>query len=104
MPEIVDRNGKATLIPDAAMLESALRDLPAGTTSDLGEVRRSLASAQGAEMCCPVTVQRLLVQFSQNGNVPYWRVVDADRPFAKRLMGGGDRVREMLTHESGQIR
>lgn len=104
MSEIVDRNGKATLIPDAAMLESALRELPAGTTSDLGKVRHLLAATNGAEMCCPVTVQRLLVQFSQDGDAPYWRVVDADRPFAKRLVGGGDRVREMLASESNQIR
>ena len=100
MAEIVDRNGKSTLIPDASMLESALRGLPAGKLSDLGDVRKRLAGNAGAQMTCPVTVQKLLVQFSQEDDVPYWRVVDADRPFAKRLKGGGDRVREMLAAES----
>ena len=99
MANIVDRNGKATLIPDADMLATALHNLPPGITSDLATVRKSLAAAHGAEMTCPVTVQRLLVQFSENGDVPYWRAVDADRPFAKRLVGGADRVRERRASE-----
>lgn len=99
MVQIVDRKGKSTLIPDADMLAAALQQLPAGAVSDLGAVRRDLARNHGAEMCCPVTVQRLLVQFSETGDVPFWRVVDADRPFARRLTGGGERVREMLAAE-----
>lgn len=99
MVQIVERRGKPTLIPDAEMLADALRSLPAGEISDLGEIRSSLAAAHGAYMCCPVTVQRLLVQFSNEGDVPYWRVVDADRPFAKRLAGGPERVREMQISE-----
>jgi alkylated DNA nucleotide flippase Atl1 len=98
-PTVVYRNGKSTLIPDEAMLSAAVRDLPAGRVTELGGVRRSLAEAHGTEMCCPVTVQRLLVEFSRHGDVPYWRVVDADRPFAKRLEGGADRVREMQAAE-----
>lgn len=98
-PTIVDRNGKSTLIPDEAMLSAALQDLPAGRVTELGEVRQALAEAHGTEMCCPVTVQRLLVEFSRHGDVPYWRVVNADRPFAKRLEGGADRVRELQAAE-----
>lgn len=81
------------------MLADALRQLPSGELSDLAAVRTSLAEQAGAQMCCPVTVQRLLVEFSQDGNVPYWRVVDAERPFAKRLAGGPERVREMQASE-----
>lgn len=99
MAQIIERNGKPTLIPEADMLADALRALPAGEVSDLGEVRRNLAAANGAQMCCPVTVQKLLVKFSSEGDVPYWRVVDAERPFAKRLAGGPDRVREMQASE-----
>lgn len=98
-PTIVDRNGKSTLIPTEVMLAEVLQTLPMGEVSDLGTVRKTLATTHDAEMCCPVTVQRLLVSFSQQGDVPYWRVVDADRPFAKRLNGGADRVREMQAAE-----
>lgn len=100
MANIVDRNGKLTLIPDADMLMAELHKLPPGETSDLGELRRSLAARNGAEMTCPVTVQRLLVAFSHESDVPYWRVIDPDRPFAKRLHGGGARVREMLAADA----
>lgn len=100
MANIVDRKGKSTLVPDANMLANALQSLPPGITSDLATVRKSLASEHGAEMTCPVTVQRLLVQFSESGEAPYWRVVDADRPFAKRLVGGAERVRKRLASEA----
>lgn len=100
MGEIVDRKGKATLIPDADELANALRVLPAGELSDLGLVRTALAESAGADMCCPVTVQRLLVQFSQRDDVPFWRVVDANRPFAKRMAGGPDRVRALQAADS----
>lgn len=69
MANIVERNGKSTLIPDADMLADALRSLPPGITSDLASVRKSLAESHGAKMTCPVTVQRLLVQFTQDGDV-----------------------------------
>ena len=100
MVQITNRNGKSVLIPDDAMLADAIRALPQGVRSDLGEVRRALASAHGVDQTCPVTTQRLLVQFSQGGDVPYWRVVDPEKPFAKRLAGGGDRVRQEMAAES----
>lgn len=100
MAEIQDRKGKSVLIPDAEMLATTLHALPVDVTSDLGELRRSLAKEHGADLCCPVTVQRLLVQFSKDGDAPFWRVVDPDRPFARRLEGGGNRVRQMLAGEN----
>lgn len=93
------RNGKRVVVPDAETLAAAIRALPAGVHSDLGEVRQVIAQQHKADQCCPVTVQRLLVQFSTTDDVPYWRVVDPERPFAKRLVGGGDRVKAMLTAE-----
>lgn len=100
MVQVTNRNGKSVLIPDEALLGDAIRALPAGVRSDLGEVRRALAREHGVDQTCPVTTQRMLVQFSQGGDVPYWRVVDPEKPFANRLVGGGDRVRQQLAAES----
>lgn len=100
MVQITTRNGKSVLIPDSAMLADAIRALPGGVRSDLGAVRRALASEHGVDQTCPVTTQRLLVQFSQDGDVPYWRVVDPGKPFAKRLQGGAERVRQELAAET----
>lgn len=99
MSEITVRNGKRVVIPEADELADEIRQQPSGQVSDLADVRRRIAANHRVDQCCPVTVQRLLVQFSESGEVPYWRVVDPTRPFAKRLVGGADRVREMLAAE-----
>jgi hypothetical protein len=46
-----------------------------------------------------VTVQRRIVAIAEKGSAPYWRMVDPDRPFAKRLAGGPERIREELAAE-----
>lgn len=97
--QITERNGKRVVIPEAAEVAAALEALPAGQQSDLAVVRRSIAEAHGVDQCCPVTMQRLLVGFSETGDAPYWRVVDPDKPFANRLVGGGERVRAQLAAE-----
>ncbi|EPE98235.1 hypothetical protein [Rhizobium grahamii] len=87
------------LIPSESMVVDALRGAPAGKLSDLAEMRRALAVKDGADACCPVTVQQHLVHISEEGSAPFWRVVDPDRPFARRMTGGPDRIREKLAGE-----
>lgn len=90
---------QSMLIPSRDMVAAALRAVPPGRLSDLGALRHALAEAHGADACCPVTVQRHLVQISQDGSAPFWRVVDPDRPFARRLAGGPERIRDRLAGE-----
>jgi len=100
-PRRKGRSGtQSMLIPSEAMVADRLRAAPAGRVSDLGGLRRQLAAEFGADACCPVTVQRHLVAISEKGNAPYWRMVDPDRPFAERLAGGAERIRERLRSES----
>ena len=97
------RKGKSgmqrMLIPSEAMVANALRAAQPGQQSDLAELRRALAAENGADACCPVTVQRHLVRISQDGSAPFWRVVNPDRPFARRMAGGPERIREKLAAE-----
>jgi len=88
------------LIPSESMVVDALQSAPTGQLSDLAEIRRALAAKYCADACCPVTVQRHLVHISKEGSAPFWRVVDPDRPFARRMAGGPDRIREKLAGES----
>lgn len=90
---------QSMLIPSEAMVAEELLATPPGRLSDLGAIRRKLAAKYGADACCPVTVQRLLVQISQNDSAPVWRVIDPDRPFARRLAGGAGHIRERLADE-----
>ena len=92
---------QSMLIPSETMVAEELQAAPPGRLSDLGALRRTLAAKYGADACCPVTVQRHLVRISQNASAPFWRVIDPDRPFARRLAGGSERIREKLTDERG---
>ncbi|WP_081157743.1 hypothetical protein [Ensifer aridi] len=97
------RQGKnltqSVLIPSERMVADALRAAPPGHLSDLAEIRRMLAAEHGADICCPVTMRRHLVRISQDGSAPFWRVVDPDRPFARRLTGGAEQIRDKLAAE-----
>lgn len=90
---------QSMLIPSEGMIADALRAAPPGRLSDLAALRRALATQHGADACCPVTTQRHLVRISQDGSAPFWRVVDPGRPFARRMAGGPDRIREQLAAE-----
>jgi alkylated DNA nucleotide flippase Atl1 len=90
---------QSMLIPSEDMVALALWAAPPGRLSDVGELRKSLAEQYGADACCPVTVQRHLVRISESGNAPFWRVVNPDRPFARRMSGGPERIRERLAAE-----
>ena len=99
-PRRKGRNGTQTmLIPSEKMVADKLRAAPAGQTTDLGELRRALAEEFGSDACCPVTVQRHMVAIAGKGSAPYWRMVDPDRPFARRLAGGAEVIRAQLAAE-----
>jgi|SRR4051812_22645356 len=99
-PRRKGRSGTQTmLIPSEAMVAAKLRAAPPGEVSDLGGLRKALAAEFGADACCPVTVQRLMVAISEKGSAPFWRMIDPDRPFARRVAGGAEHVRERLAAE-----
>jgi len=101
-PRRKGRSGTQTmLIPNERMVAEKLAEAPAGRVSDLGGLRKALAAEFGADACCPVAVQRHMLAIAEKGNAPFWRMVDPDRPFARRLAGGPERVRERLAAERG---
>ncbi len=90
---------QSMLIPSERMVADRLRAAPPGTVTDLGVLRRDLAAEYGSDACCPVTVQRHMIAIAENGSAPYWRMVDPERPFARRMAGGPERIREHLAAE-----
>ncbi|NLR96201.1 hypothetical protein HGP17_05095 [Rhizobium sp. P38BS-XIX] len=90
---------QSMLIPSEEMVARALQAAAPGQLSDLGNIRKALAEQYGADACCPVTVQRHLVRISETGSAPFWRVVAPDQPFARRMSGGPDRIRQQLAAE-----
>ena len=101
-PRRKGRSGtQSMLLPSERMVADKLRAAPPGEVSDLGGLRRELAAEFGADACCPFTVQKHMLAIAEKGNAPYWRMVDPDRPFAKRLAGGPEAVRKHLRAEAG---
>ena len=99
-PRRKGRSGTQTmLIPSERMVADKLRTAPPGKTTDLGELRRALAEEFGSDACCPITVQRHMVAIADKGSAPYWRMVDPERPFARRLAGGPELIRQHLAAE-----
>lgn len=88
---------QAMLIPGADAVAAQIYDVPKGQTRSLAEVRDRLAVQYGAEATCPVTTLRMIrivaaksVADYADGKqaVPFWRVVDPDKPNSGRLPGG----------------
>lgn len=99
-PRRKGRSGtQSMLLPTQRMVADKLKAAPPGKISDLGGLRKQLAAEFGADACCPVTVQRHMVAIAEEEIAPYWRVVDPDRPFARRLAGGPDAIRRHLKAE-----
>jgi hypothetical protein len=90
---------QAMLMPSADAVATQILAVPSGEVSSLAKLRDQLAVQYGAEATCPVTTQRMIkvvaaksVADHQAGRnaVPFWRVVDPDKPNGKRLPGGRD--------------
>nr|WP_295887022.1 hypothetical protein [uncultured Devosia sp.] len=87
------------LMPSAEAIVRQILAVPQGETRSLAELRAALAEQYGAEATCPVTTQRMIkvvaaksVADHQAGRkaVPFWRVVDPNKPNGKKLPGGRD--------------
>ena len=99
-PRRKGRSGtQSMLLPTERMVADKLKAAPPGRISDLGGLRKQLATKFGADACCPVTVQRHIVAIADKETAPFWRMVDPDRPFASRLAGGPEAIRRHLRAE-----
>jgi hypothetical protein len=103
---------QSMLIPTVEMVADKIAAVPSGKRGDLAVVRDELAREAGAEATCPVTVQRHIraiaqasvAAFGSNGQVtPFWRVVDPDKPNARRLAGGADFIRARQSEETARV-
>ncbi len=86
------------LIPTLDMLSEKIRQVPPAGFRDLKDIGSELAQEHGADVTCPVTVQRLMkavaviahsaVTLKDPHAVPFWRVVDLEKPNWDKLAGG----------------
>ncbi|RDE09226.1 hypothetical protein [Pelagibacterium lacus] len=103
--EIVERSLQAdggktqrVLIPSLPMLERQIRAVAPAAFRDLAAIGAELAREHGADSMCMTTAERHLkviaviahsaVTLRDPDAVPFWRVVDTQRPGSDRLAGG----------------
>ena len=90
---------QAMLMPSAELVAKHMRAVPPGQTRSLAALREAMAAEKGAEATCPVTTQRMIKIVAAKAvadhaascqAVPFWRVVDPDKPNGRKLAGGRD--------------
>ncbi len=94
--------GSTMLIATPTIVDKYIRQIPKGKFTDIKQIRKDLAAENNAEYSCPVTTGIFLRIVSENANeelqkgksinkiTPFWRVLNAKSPAAKKLSFGTD--------------
>ena len=96
------------LIPSPKMIQAYLDDSES-TDLNLVQMRKDLATANGAEFTCPMTTGIFLrivaelslekMSHSTEGITPFWRVIDPKSDLAKKLSCGSKRIAELKSQD-----
>ncbi len=105
--------GSRLLISCPLELEEYLRKhVPAGTTKEIQQMRRELATLHNADATCPVSTaiflrtvaeaawDELISGKSVTELAPFWRVVDPKSPLAKKLRAGSQWIEQQRLAEA----
>ena len=103
--------GQTMLIPTPKIVDSYIRDIPKGTQVDVLTIRQDLAAQHNAEVTCPLTTGifvRIVAEAAheeyEKGKpiesiTPFWRVINAKSPVAKKLTFGINFLNEQRKKE-----
>lgn len=103
--------GSKMYISNPKTIEAYIRKIPKGSSVDLKTLRNDLAIEHMAEVTCPVTTGIFLRIVAEAANeqleqgksigriTPFWRVVNAKMPLAKKLTFGTDLINEQRKKE-----
>ena len=103
--------GATMLVPTPEIVDTYIRNIPAGTATTLQQMRKDLAAEYNAQYCCPVT-SGIFVRIAAEAAyeeyaagkplkkiTPFWRIIDARIPISKKLTFGTDFVRQQRAGE-----
>ena len=107
--------GETMLIANPMIVDDYIRHIPKGKTSTIAQMRKDLAAAYRSDKMCPVTagiflriVAEAAMEEHQNGlgiskMTPFWRIIPAESPTAKKLTFGTKFLKEQQTKEGLQF-
>ena len=97
--------GAKMLVATPRMVDAYMRNIPAGETRSVAEMRLDLARDHGADISCPISssifariaAEAALEEAEQGAPLsevtPFWRVIGENSPIAKKLSCGVELVR-----------
>jgi hypothetical protein len=106
--------GAKMLVATPRLVDEYMRNVPAGESRSVAQMRADLAKAHGAEISCPLSTSifariaaEAALEETETGTplsdvTPFWRVIDEKSPIAKRLSCGVDMVRAQREREAAQ--
>lgn len=98
--------GAKMLVPTPEMVDEYIRHIPEGVHTSLQQMRKDLAAENNADYCCPITsgiflriaAEASYEEYTAGKSIkkiaPFWRMIDAKAPAAKKLTFGTDFVKE----------
>lgn len=107
--------GSTMLIPTPLMVDEYVRGIPKGSETTLQQMRKDLAAKCHAQYTCPITsgiflriVAEAAYEEYEKGKplsriAPFWRMLSAKSPAAKKLTFGQDFLKEQRSKEGLSI-
>ena len=104
--------GAKMLVATPRMVDEYMRNVPAGESRSVAQMRTDLARAHGAEISCPISssifariAAEAALEETESGKplsevTPFWRVIDEGSPIAKKLSCGVELVRAQRALEA----
>lgn len=105
------KKGQLMLIPTPLVVDAYIRQIPKGKEADITTIRKDLAAEFHAEVTCPLTTgifiriaaEAAYEEFEKGKPIhkitPFWRVINAKSPTAKKLSFGTTFLQEQRKKE-----
>ena len=96
--------GGRLFVASPPVIDHYVRTIPPGERRSVARLRTDLAATYGADATCPTSTAiflRIVAEVATEGLragrpaaevTPFWRVVDADSPLARKLSGGPELI------------
>ncbi len=104
--------GAKMLVATPRLIDDYIRNIPAGQSRTVAQMRLDLAVTYGADISCPISTSiftRIAAEAAleeiESGKLlsevtPFWRVVDEKSPIANKLSCGADMIRTQRAREA----
>lgn len=97
-------NAKTMYIPSVADVVMAIQAIPRGVVLASEDVKKSIATAHGADICCPAMFKcywkwsAFAMEFEGGPALPWWRMTKAGKPY-DQMPGGATAHTERIASE-----